>query len=111
MIQCGCLLQSLSMEKADICVLHDEFVAYIVTFFSDVCRHICNTVAAQKTNVPVHLDQEIVQGIKAVGNSDKMQMSEDAVYTANFCATTARRQPSTLSTKSKCCQEINQTVG
>jgi hypothetical protein len=95
----------LSKEKADIHVLRDEFMVYVATFSSDVCRHMYS-VAAQKTNVLVQFDQEIVQGIKAVGNSDQMQSSEDAVYTANFGAT-VRPQRSTLSSKSKGCREIN----
>jgi hypothetical protein len=46
----------LPKEKANIYVLHDEFMVYVVTSSSDVCRHIYS-VAAKKTNVSVQLDQ------------------------------------------------------
>jgi hypothetical protein len=56
-------------------------------------------VAAHSINVLVQLDQEILQGIKAVGNWDQMQTSEEAVSTANFGAT-VWPQGSTLCSKS-----------
>jgi hypothetical protein len=81
----------LSKEKADIYVLNDDFMVYVATFSIDVCRHIYS-VAAQMTNVSVHLDRDILHGIKAVGNSDQIQMSEEAVYTANFGGTVGPQQ-------------------
>jgi hypothetical protein len=99
----------LSKEKANIYIRHNKFMVYVVTFSSDFCRHIYSA-AAQTTNVSVHLDQEILHGIKVVCNSDQRQTSEEAVYTAYFGAT-VRPQRSTLRSKSKRCQEINQTVG
>jgi hypothetical protein len=40
-------------------------------------------VAAETTHISVKLDEEIIGGIKAVGNSDQMQKSEEAACTAN----------------------------
>jgi hypothetical protein len=60
----------LSKEKTNIYVLHNQFMVYIVTFSSDVCRPIY-PVAAKKTYVLVQFDQEILQGIKAIRNLDK----------------------------------------
>jgi hypothetical protein len=100
----------LSKEKAEICVVHDKFMVYVATFSIDVCRHIYS-VAAQTTNVSAHSNQEILRhGIKAVGNSVQMQTFEEAVYAVNFGAT-VRPQQSALCSKSKHCQEINQTLG
>jgi hypothetical protein len=96
-------------EQADIYVLHDKCMVYLVTFSSDVCSHI-HSMAAKTTNISVKLNEEIIEGIKAVGNSDSMQKSEEAVYTANYGAT-VRPQRSTLNTKSEKSREINQAVG
>jgi hypothetical protein len=56
------------------------------------------------------LNDEIIHGIKAVGNSDQMQKSEEAVYTANYGAT-VWPQRSTANTKSKNLRQINEAVG
>jgi hypothetical protein len=96
-------------EQADIYVLHDKCMVYLVTFSSQVCSQIYSK-AAETTNISVILDEEIIEGIKAVGNSDAMQKSEEAVYTANYGAT-VRPQRSTLHTKSTKSREIDQAVG
>jgi hypothetical protein len=82
---------------------------YVVTFSSQVCSQIYS-VAAKTTNTSVELDKEIIGGIKAVGNPDQMQESEDDVYTANYGAT-VQLQWSTVNTKSKNSREINEVVG
>ena len=84
----------LEKEQADIYVLHDKCMVYVVTFSSDVCSKIY-LVAAETTDISVQLNEEIIGGIKAVGNSEQMQKSEEAVYTANYGAT-IRPQRSTL---------------
>jgi hypothetical protein len=89
-------------EDANIYVLHDKSMVYVITFSSDISRHIYSG-AALKTNLLVQLDQAIIQEIKAIGNSDKMQLSEDAVYTTNFGATIPPQQ-STLCNKLNFCQ-------
>ncbi len=86
-------------EQADICVLHDKCMVYVVTFSSDVCSEMCS-VAMETTHVSVEFDEDIIGGTKAVGDSDQMQKSEEAVHTANYGAT-VRPQRSTLNTKSK----------
>ena len=65
----------------------------------------------QRTNISVQLDEEVVGGIKAVGDSDQMQKSESAARAAN-CGATVRPQRSTLSTKSKSenAEDINDTI-
>ncbi len=73
-------------EQADIHVLHDKCMVHVVTFSSDVCSQIYS-VAAERTKISVKLDEEIIGGIKSIGNSDQMQKSEEAVYTANDGAT------------------------
>ena len=99
----------LEKEQADIYVLHDKCMVYVVTFSSDVCSKIY-LVAAETTDISVQLNEEIIGGIKAVGNSDQMQKSEEAVYTANYGAT-IRPQRSTLKTKSQRTKDINDAVG
>ena len=71
----------LEKEQADIYVLHDKCMVYVVTFSSDVCSKIY-LGAAETTDISVQLNEEIIGGIKAVGNSDQMQKAEQAVYTA-----------------------------
>jgi hypothetical protein len=100
----------LSKEKADIYILHDEFMVYVVTFSSDVRRRIYS-VAAQTDNVPVQLDQEILHGIKPLVTPTRCRhLRRLSAYTDNFLAIVWLQQ-STLLSKSKRCQEINQTVG
>jgi hypothetical protein len=53
-----------------------------------------HAVAAERTDVSVQLDEEIIGGIKAVGDSDQMQTSEEAVCRAN-CGAAVRLQWST----------------
>jgi hypothetical protein len=96
-------------QEADIYVLHDKHMVYVATFSSKVCCKIYSE-AAETTNVSVEFNDEIIGGIKAVGNSDTMQKSEEAVYTANYGAT-VRPQPSTLHTKSPESIEVNEAVG
>jgi hypothetical protein len=66
-------------EQADVCVLHNKCMVCVVTFLSDICSKTCS-VAAETTDVSVQLNEEIVGGIKAVGDLDQMQMLEEAVH-------------------------------
>ena len=68
-------------------------------------------VSAESTNISVQLNEEIIGGIKVVGNnSDQMQKSEEAVYRANY-GTTVRPQGLTLKTKSQKTKDINNADG
>jgi hypothetical protein len=81
----------------------------VVTFLSNVCSEVCS-MAAEMTHISVELDEEIIEGIKAVGDLDQMQKSEEAAHTANHGAT-VRPQRSMLNTKSKNYKEIDDAVG
>ena len=72
-------------------VLHDKCMVYVVIFSSNVCSKIC-LVAAETANISVQLYEEIIGGIKTVGNLDQMQKSEEAVYTANYGSGPNRRR-------------------
>jgi hypothetical protein len=63
--------------------------------------------AAQTVDISVELDEEIVGGIKAVGDSDAMRKLEGAMHTANHGAA-VRPQRSTSHTKPTKSREINQ---
>jgi hypothetical protein len=60
----------LMQEKADIYVLHGDFMVYVVTFSSHLCSQIYS-MATKATNISVELNDEIIEGIKAVANSDQ----------------------------------------
>jgi hypothetical protein len=96
-------------EQADICVLHDKHMVHVVTFSSNACSKKCS-VAPETTHVLIQLDEQIVGGIKAVGDSDQMQMSEEAACAAT-CGAMVLPQRSTLNTKSKNSKDINNAVG
>jgi hypothetical protein len=96
-------------QEANICVLHNKHVVHVATFLSEVCCKTCSE-AAETINVSVEFNNEIVGGIKAVGDSDTMQKCEEAVHTANHGAA-VRPQPSTSRTKSPESTEVNEAVG
>jgi hypothetical protein len=66
-------------------------MVYVITFSSDVCSKMYSVVA-DMANASVQLDEEIIQGSKAIGNSDQMQKLEEALYTTNYGATVPQPQ-------------------
>jgi hypothetical protein len=60
---------------------HDMMVC-VATFSPEVCSK-THSNTAETVDVSVELDEEIVAGIKAVGDSDAMQKLEEAVHTAD----------------------------
>jgi hypothetical protein len=95
--------------RADIYVLHDKCMVHVATFSPEVCSKTCSN-AAETINVSVELDEDVVGGIKAVGDSDAMQKLEEAVHTANHGAA-MRPQRSTFHTKLTKSRAINEAVG
>jgi hypothetical protein len=84
-------------------------MVHVATFSPKVCSKMCSN-ATETVDVSVELDEESIGGIKAVGDSDAMQKSEEAVCTANHGAA-VRPQRSTSHTKWTKSREINEAVG
>jgi hypothetical protein len=100
-------------EQADICVLHDKHMVHVATFSPQVCsKERIYSNAAETVDVSVELDEEIIGGIKAVGNSDAMQKRRKQCGQPIRHGAAVRPQQSTSHTKpTRRSRGINEAVG
>jgi hypothetical protein len=95
--------------KTDCVVIHDAHFVYVCTFSRTVCNELY-CFAKTELGIFPEVTTEVINGIALVGNTDTMQVSEAAVYTANLGAT-VRPQPSTAFSKSKSVLAVDLAIG
>lgn len=72
-------------EQAGAVIVHDTHLVLVACLSPRLCKEVYH-IGASFSNLDLSLSESIISGIKLIGNSDSMQISEKLVYTANFGA-------------------------
>jgi hypothetical protein len=79
--------QLLNQKSADAFDVHSPNLVYAVTFSVKVCIRLHELAQAQTgLSISYPIDDNMIKGVKLVGNSNQMQKNESAMCTANFGA-------------------------